>query len=157
MPRVWQSVPTARVIIAGKDPPAALRARANEHIEITGYVPDLRVYLHRATVACAPLLYGAGIQNKVLEAMASGLPVVATPQALGALSASPEIDALAGQDANQLGDQLVRVMTDHTLWQALAHNGRKYVNAHHSWSTVTSQLRQLYLETSGSSWAKPQR
>lgn len=157
MPLVWQAVPTARVIIAGKDPPATLSARANERITITGYVPDLRVYLNRATVACAPLLYGAGIQNKVLEAMASGLPVVATPQALGALGAKPEVDVLAGQDANHLADQLVRVLTDGSLCQTLAHNGRQYVETHHSWSAVTRQLRGLYLESINSNRIMPQQ
>lgn len=157
MPRVWQAVPTARVIIAGKDPPASLSARANERVVITGYVPDLRVYLNRATVACAPLLYGAGIQNKVLEAMASGLPVVATPQALGALEAKPEIDVLSGHDADHLSDQLVRVLTDHPLWQTLARNGRQYVETHHSWSAVTRRLGQLFLESINSNGKMPQR
>lgn len=144
MPRVWQALPDARVCIAGQNPPAALTARANERIEITGYVADLRAYLNRATVACAPLLYGAGTQNKALEAMASGLAVVATPQALAALGAAPEHDLLAGQDAEEISAQLVRVITDETLRRRLEINGRRYVQAHHSWAASAEQLIRIY-------------
>ena len=72
----------------GKDPPAEVRALGQQPgLTVTGTVPDLRPYLQRATVALAPVAYGVGIQNKVLEAMACGTPVVASPQAVSALEA----------------------------------------------------------------------
>jgi glycosyltransferase involved in cell wall biosynthesis len=146
MPRVWAKLPEARVCIAGQNPPPTLRARAAKNIQITGYVPDLRPYLRQATVVCAPLVYGAGTQNKVLEAMACGTPVVATPQALGALAIKSERDVLVGQDAEQLARQLVRVLSDSELCAALQVNGRAFVERNHAWAFSTRALHQIYLQ-----------
>lgn len=144
MPLVWQKIPEARVCIAGQNPPANLLARAHDRVEITGYVSDLRTVLNRATVACAPLLYGAGIQNKVLEAMASGLAVVASSQAVAALDARPEDQVLVGGTTEELSAQLVRVIQDDALRRQLETNGRRYVETHHAWSSSTDKLFKLY-------------
>lgn len=146
MPRVWQTFPEARVCLAGQNPPSELRERANERIEITGYVPDLRIYLSRATVACAPLLYGAGTQNKVLEAMACGTAVVATPQALAALNTQSEQDVLVGENAEQLSAQLTRVLGDSGLRTGLEQNGRRYVQVNHPWEKSARVLETIYTQ-----------
>jgi glycosyltransferase involved in cell wall biosynthesis len=146
MPRVWQEHPNVRVCIAGQNPPPSLQDRAGERIEVTGYVADLRPYFARATVVAAPLVYGAGIQNKVLEAMACGKAVVATPQALGALEAVPEQCILMGKDAEHFGRQLVRVLTDTALRQGLGKNARAYVETNHAWATSTRALAQVYMQ-----------
>lgn len=146
MPRVWQIIPDARVCLAGQNPPSVLRDRANERVEVTGYVPDLRMYLRRATVACAPLLYGAGTQNKVLEAMACGTAVVATPQALAALNTQPERDVLVGEDAERLSAQLTRVLRDAPLRAQLECNGRRYVEVNHPWEKSARVLETIYAQ-----------
>src|SRR5581483_2061113 len=111
-PRVRQQVPNARIIIAGKDPPANLVARHSDFIEITGTVDDLRPYFARATVACAPILYGAGIQNKILEAMAMGTALVTTSDTLDGINARPGHDLLIGDDAAALAAALVQIIQD---------------------------------------------
>ena len=86
MPLIWQQKPDVRVWIVGKDPPKELQALEEPpRVVVTGYVPDIRPYLRAASIALAPLTYGAGIQNKVLEAMACGTPVVSTPLAMSGL------------------------------------------------------------------------
>ena len=88
MPRVWAVYPTASVQLVGSAPTPDVRALADRFaplVTVTGHVPDMRPYLQAATLAVAPMAYGAGIQNKVLEAMACGTPVVASPQAVAAL------------------------------------------------------------------------
>ena len=73
MPIVWEKEPETIVQLAGKDPTRAIKAlaAADARVQVTGSVADLRPYLRQAALAVAPMLYGAGIQNKVLEAMAS--------------------------------------------------------------------------------------
>lgn len=82
--RVWPLVmarrPDARLMLVGASPSASVSALASETITVTGTVPDTRPYLWEAAVGVAPLLTARGIQNKVLEAVAAGLPVVVTPQ-----------------------------------------------------------------------------
>jgi len=86
-PLVKKNVPDAEVWIVGRDPTSKLKSLAGESgVRITGAVTDINLYLKQACVAVAPIQYGAGIQNKVLEAMACGTPVVCSP-----LAASPRV------------------------------------------------------------------
>ena len=80
-PIVGRQRPDARLLLVGADPPPAVRALAarDPSVEVTGTVADVRPYLWRSAVAAAPLKTARGIQNKVLEAIASGLPTVVTP------------------------------------------------------------------------------
>lgn len=144
VPRVRQRIPKVRVQIVGQNPPQALVRRADAETEITGEVPSIRPFLNRATVACAPICYGAGIQNKVLEAMACGTAVVATPQAIDAMDARPEQDVLVGANASELSAQLVRVLSDVSLRKQLGENGRRYVQENHQWARSASLLEQVY-------------
>jgi glycosyltransferase involved in cell wall biosynthesis len=86
-PLVRRSVPEARFLVIGTRPAARVRRlnRADRSVSVLGFVDDLRRHLGAATVAVAPMQAGSGLQNKVLEAMASGTPVVATPVAAEAL------------------------------------------------------------------------
>jgi polysaccharide biosynthesis protein PslH len=147
MPRVWAVNPAARVVIAGKDPTQQLRQLARQHagrVEVTGTVPDIRPFLRRATAAVAPVLYSAGIQNKVLEAMACGTPVVANPQAISALSVRPGSDLLVAGDEASFAAEILALLADPTRQAQIGQAGRAYVQRQHSWRAVTSQLQAVY-------------
>lgn len=149
MPRVWAQRPAARVVIVGKDPTPEVRA-LGEHpaVTVTGWVADIRPYLQRAGVAVAPITYGAGIQNKVLEAMACGTPVVTTPLALHALSAVPDRDLLVGQDAGELAAAIISLLDDPQRRAAVGRAGREYAATAHDWQTLTRHLLAIYKNTS---------
>lgn len=80
-PAVEASVPAAKLVVAGADPPDALLRRRSATVRVTGYVDDLDAVYHGSSLFVAPLVFGAGVKFKVLDAMAHGLPVVATPLA----------------------------------------------------------------------------
>src|SRR6185503_7468001 len=88
---VWPLViarrPDARFIIVGSNPTEQVRRLAFEHpgVQVTGTVPDVRPFLWQAALSVAPLLTARGLQNKVLEALAAGLPTVLTPEVLQGL------------------------------------------------------------------------
>jgi sugar transferase (PEP-CTERM/EpsH1 system associated) len=146
MPIVWTRRPQVRVVLAGKDPTSDIRALAkgNPLVQVTGTLPDLRPYLCQASVAAAPLIYAAGVQNKVLEAMACGTPVVATTKAVSALQAVPGQDVLVADNAQGLAEALLRILKDEDLRQKIGNNGRQYVLQHHDWSQVANQLVSIY-------------
>jgi sugar transferase (PEP-CTERM/EpsH1 system associated) len=147
MPRVWQQRPDARLMIVGKDPTPAVRALgADPRVTVTGYVEDLRPYFARATVSATPLLYGAGTQYKVLEAMASGVPVVATPRVGSGLQAQPDRDLLVGEDTGQLARCIVRLIDDARLRREIGAAGRRYVERYHSWPQIAATLAAIYAE-----------
>lgn len=145
MPLVWQQVPNARLNIVGKDPPAELNAlTTNPRITVTGTVPDLRPYLARATVAVAPLRYGVGIQNKVLEAMAMATPVVTTAQATTALQVQPGRDLLVAGTPQAIAGAITGLLANKTLCRRIGQAGRRYVETHHNWDKITAALEAIY-------------
>ncbi|MCC7359793.1 MAG: glycosyltransferase [Anaerolineales bacterium] len=149
MPRVWAERPDVRVNIIGSSPTPDIRALAERfapRVTVSGYVADLRPYLQTATLAVAPVAYGAGIQNKVLEAMACEAPVVASPQAVAALAVRPEEQVLVAEGPAAGAAAIVRLIGDPALRARLGAAGRRYVAQHHDWNQVARQLQAIYHE-----------
>lgn len=145
MPRVWQQRPDVRLQIVGKDPVPAVRALADDpRVVVTGYVPDMRPFLAGAAVSATPIRYGVGIQNKVLEAMAMGTPVVTMPQARTALLAREGEHLLIGESADDFAAQVVRLLNDRELAAQIGAAGRRYVEAHHDWNHLAARLEEVY-------------
>ena len=145
MPHVWASRPEVKVTIVGKDPAREVLALAqNPAVTVTGTVADVRPYLQQATIAAAPITYGAGIQNKILEAMACAAPVVATPQAIAALTAKAGRDLLVAQEPAALADLMLTLLQDVSRQEAIGRAGRTFVEAQHDWAAVTVRLEQIY-------------
>jgi glycosyltransferase involved in cell wall biosynthesis len=148
MPAVWAKRPQVQVWLVGKDPPAVLRELgADPRVTVTGTVPDLRPYVGRAAVAVTPLRYGVGIQNKVLEAMAMGTPVVTTPGACRALTAEPGTHLLVGDSPQTLAEGILSLLADDQRQEALGQTGRRYVKNHHDWAGIAGRLETVYQET----------
>ena len=147
LPHIWARDPDVRFQIVGKDPPEAVRQLATDRrIQVTGTVDDLRPYLAQATVAVCPALYAVGVQNKVLEAMAMGTPVVSTPAGCTALAAEEGREILIADDNEALAAAILRAVSDHALAERLAVAGRQYVEAHHSWESEARWLVEIYGE-----------
>jgi glycosyltransferase involved in cell wall biosynthesis len=147
MPRVWRQCPDARLVIVGKDPAPAIRNLAvDRRVEVTGFVDDLRPFFARATLAVSPLLYGAGTQYKVLEAMICGVPVVATPRVVGGLQAHPGKDYLVGDDADRFARHILDLIDDPVLQHSIGQAGQQYVQHHHDWSRIARKLVTVYTE-----------
>jgi polysaccharide biosynthesis protein PslH len=146
MPLIWKERRLVKLWIVGQAPSKAVRALAtDERITVTGYVPDLRPYLTRATLAISPVRYGVGIQNKVLEALACGTPVVTSPRACQTLQTRPGEDMMVGDSPAAFAEQVLRLLADSALRQQLGANGRRYVETHHHWTTVTETLQSIYV------------
>lgn len=145
MPLVWQQLPQARLVIAGKDPtPELLALTADPRMTVTGTVPDLRPYLAQATVAISPMRYGVGIQNKVLEAMAMATPVISTPQAVSALQIQAGQEALVAETPVDMAQAVVTLLTNEQLSQRVGQAGRCYVETNHDWRVIATKLEIIY-------------
>jgi glycosyltransferase involved in cell wall biosynthesis len=145
MPRIWAQRPATCLVVAGKDPSADIREFGkNPLITITGTVGDIRPFLWRATASVVPLLYGAGIQNKILEAMATATPVVTTSRAMSALGAVPGREILVSDTADGFASELLRLMDNSNVRAAIGNAGLKYVQTTHDWVTIASRLADIY-------------
>ena len=145
MPHVWRHFPQTKLQIVGKDPVSAI-ARLAEHpqVTVTGTVPEIRSYLQQATIAVATIQYGVGIQNKILEAMACGTPVVTTPPAIDALDVEPGRDLMVGSGNEACAEAIMAMLADRALRERIGQAGREYVISRHSWPGITGRLAEIY-------------
>lgn len=136
-PLVRKAAPDARFWIVGSKPTAAIQRLAQEPgVVVTGFVEDVRPYLREAGVAVVPARTGGGILNKVLEALALGVPVVTTSLGLEGLRTAPERDLLAADAPKGIADAVCRLLADQQLRTQLARNGRLFVEQHHRWDRM---------------------
>jgi sugar transferase (PEP-CTERM/EpsH1 system associated) len=142
LPLVQEQVPGCTLNIVGADPTHEIRKLGQSaDITVTGFVPDLNEHLNRAAVFVAPLRFAAGIQNKVLEAMAAGRPVVTTSLVNDGLGAQPERDILVADDAQTTAQQIVRLLSSASLREQMGKAGRQFVERRYSWTHVVDRLR----------------
>ena len=129
-PAIRSRWPDAEFVIVGSNPPASIRALAETPgITVTGYVDDLRPHLESAVVAVAPMQAAVGIQNKVLEAMAMGLPVVASPLATRAIGTdTPGI--VEASTAEAVIEAVSRLFEDADTAARTGREGREAVEKH---------------------------
>ncbi len=135
---------TPKLWLVGNAPPPELQAFASDTITVTGRVPDVRPYLAQATVFVCPLRLGAGMKNKVLEALAMRVPLVATPLSVDGIAVQAGQDVLIADDDAALIEHVVRVLTDSDLQRQLAANGRHLIESRYSWAQVATQYEALY-------------
>jgi sugar transferase (PEP-CTERM/EpsH1 system associated) len=136
-PLVRAAEPAAELMIVGRNPTGAVRRLgAVEGVTVTGAVADVRPYLTAARVAVVPLRIARGIQNKVLEALASGCAVVATPESVAGLKLEPGTHALVASSPDDLARAIVAVIRDEPLRRRLQAAGRAFVEQRHQWSPV---------------------
>lgn len=157
-PKVRLARPNARLFIVGSRPPKDLLALSGKHgVEVTGYVADLRSYLRQAEVAVAPMVYGVGIQNKVLEAMACATPVVATGDVSRAINArdGQELYLVPPGQPAAFADRVIELLQNPKLATEMGEQGRAAVLRHYTWTEASQRLEQLWLDVSSRQPATP--
>jgi glycosyltransferase involved in cell wall biosynthesis len=140
-PLVEPRVPEARLWIVGRNPQRAVRAlQRHSKITVAGEVPDVHEWLCRAQVAVAPVRIGAGMQNKVVQAMACELPVVATSVANEGIGAKPLAQIVLADDAGAMAEAVVGLLLDATSRREIGEAGREFAESHWGWETHFERL-----------------
>ena len=141
LPRLRVQRPGLRLSIVGADPGPRVRALAElEHVEVTGRVPDVRPYVQQAALTVAPLLIARGTQNKILESLAMGVPVVASGLACRGVDAELGRDLLRADGPEETAREVLRLL-DHPPTRArLAAAGRRLVERRYSWAATMADL-----------------
>jgi sugar transferase (PEP-CTERM/EpsH1 system associated) len=135
LPLLRREIPGVSLHIVGREPVPAVRALADPpHVVVTGAVPDVRPYLREAAVALAPFRISRGMQSKVLEAMASGLPVVGTRLAFQGIPAGTDDGVEAAETADALAASVARLLRDPAERRDRGVRARRYVERHHRWA-----------------------
>lgn len=145
LPRVRQALPDARLQLVGNNPPAWLQDLAGDRVEVSGRVPDVAPYLARATVFVCPLRIGAGLKNKVLEALAMGIAVAATPLSVDGINVRDGESALVAE-IDDIAAKTIELLQDSALRERLSRGGRALIEAQYSWEKTASSYEGLYDE-----------
>ena len=147
LPQLLQRCPGSKFYIVGRSPTPAVLALAGEYVVVTGTVDDVRPYLQHAAVVVAPLRLARGIQNKVLEAMAMGVPVVASQECAGPVDAVPERDFLTAGTVEDYVRQIESLLQSPERSSAMGKAARDQILARYSWDAHLSKIDQ-YLDAS---------
>jgi len=141
LPLIRQSRPGVRLMIVGADPsPGVTRLGDIAGVTVTGSVPDVRPYLRRCALMVAPLRIARGTQNKILEAMAMGVPVVTSTVAAGGVDAVAGEHLAVADEPAAVAAAVARILESPEERARLAQAGRARMLSHHDWS---SSMRRL--------------
>jgi sugar transferase (PEP-CTERM/EpsH1 system associated) len=143
LPLVQRSVPGATLDIAGKGSEALASLERRPGVRVLGFVPDLDRELGRASVFVAPHRFAAGVQNKVLQAFASGTPVVTTPVVLKGLAPAPTDIARVGADAPSIAAAVVSLLENRAAAAALGARGRAWAVSRFTWRDSLAALETV--------------
>jgi len=155
-PLIRTRVPEARLEIVGASPqPCVQRLAHDPTVTVAGYVPDLREPYARCHVAIAPILYGGGVINKVIDAMAAGRPVVSTTAGNEGVAAPPGQAVLVADEAQAFAHHVVALLRDDLLWNRIAQGGRAHVQQNYNWEQNVSRLEALYHRHVGATSVSP--
>lgn len=145
-PLIKQQVPKAKLLIVGNNPTKQVfnYEKTDSQITVAGRIPDIRDAFKRSHVLVAPVFSGKGTRYKILEAMASGTPVVATTIAVEGLEVAHQTHVLTSNTAEGLADYATKVLRDRDLWTKLSTNGYSFVMKHYNWDVISKKLDQIY-------------
>jgi polysaccharide biosynthesis protein PslH len=147
LPQVHKQIPEARLYIVGQKPHARLESlRDKYNIELTGWVPEIRPFLHATDVYVAPLRMGSGTRLKILEAMAAGCVVVATTSAAAGLPPDVKKAMILADTETEMSDAIIKLLRNQSDRQALGEAGQSAVKQHYDWSLLIPRLLAAYKE-----------
>ena len=145
LPRLWRSIPEARLYVVGHEPSRAIQQLARDpRIVVTGSVPDVAEFVARAAVVIAPLRYGSGTRLKILEAMAMAKAVVATPLGCEGIEARPGEAIVVAESPDDQARALVELLRDRERREAIGQRARELVSRKYTWTRIGSDLRELH-------------
>ena len=141
LPLVQARRPATKLTIVGAEPSTGIRDLANRPgVTVTGTVPDVRDYVRSSALSVAPLAIARGTQNKILESMAMGVPVVCSKNAAGGVDAVPGRHLLVAESSDQYADRIIRLMESEDDRRKLSVAGRERAMTSHSWSASMTKL-----------------
>lgn len=131
-----------KICLAGARPAAAIRCYAGDDVTVTGFVDDIRVCVLQSRLAIAPIVGGQGLQNKLLESMALGVPTLTSTLAHEAISAKAGEDIVVCAKPEEYADRIAFLLTNPHEAEAIGKSGKAYVERNYRWEAVNRRLEK---------------
>ncbi len=147
-PEILASYPKSKFIIAGQRPVDAVKKLANKSIEVTGFVPNIQDMYKTASVVIAPLRFGAGTQNKVLEAMAMGVPTICTNIGFEGLQIKSGEGVILSKDKKSFVANVIAMLQSEDNRREVGLKGLEIAKNRFSWDSIATTLSNYFTEVS---------
>lgn len=136
--------PGVTLTVVGKNASKVFSSIRDSRVEIINYVPDIKELYDNASVFVFPVRFGGGTNFKIIEAMASGVPIVGFPQRLEGFNGINSKLFLPAQDPVSFYDQMNRVFSDQDFVNQMTQKAREYVEKNYSWETIGKKLQNTW-------------
>jgi polysaccharide biosynthesis protein PslH len=146
LPLIRLKFPSVKFVIAGQRPVKQVMDLANEHIHITGFVKDIAASYNDASVVVAPLRFGAGTQNKVLEAMAMGVPVVCSHIGFGGLGIQSGQGAIMQKEPGAFAQSVIELLSSEETRRKVGEQGIDVIRNNYDWDKIALKLEGYFKE-----------
>ena len=145
-PAIREKYPDIRIALCGANPSPRVLALENKQVTVTGWVDDMREYYAKSRIFIAPMRLGTGLQNKLLEAMAMGIPCITSPLAATPLNAQANQEILVCNSTLGYIDAIDNLLKDAEHYARIARNGQAFVQANYNWEHTSRILEELITE-----------
>jgi glycosyltransferase involved in cell wall biosynthesis len=146
LPIIKKEIPDCGLKIVGANPSYEIKSLESVSIKVIPNVPDMVPYLQTARVFLHPHTGGSGIQNKLIEAMSCGCPVVTTNTGIQGIPATHRKDILIGNSTKELAENTIKLLKDDNFAKTISENARKLIVETHSWESVFDALDEIIIE-----------
>ncbi|MEM7103769.1 MAG: glycosyltransferase [Bacteroidota bacterium] len=140
LPIIHRDKPNVKVLLAGARPAREVKHLAGSHVEVTGWVKDIRDAYNSAEIFVAPLFLGAGMQNKILEAMCMRLPCVTTNRVNNAIKAPDNSVLKVANSAEDFAAAVIELLENRETMALLSENAYNFALENFSWEATVNQI-----------------
>ena len=150
LPMIRQAVPDVEFWVVGRDPPESIKRLNGNGIHVTGRVQDVRPFYEQSTVCVVPLRAGGGTRLKILEAMATGRPVISTSIGCEGLNLVDNEQILIADDPASFAQKSIELLTNPSLRKQISTNSRRFMESCYDWSVIVERLIEVYQQVAAS-------
>ncbi len=143
LPLLRRKKPHINILISGTSPSPRVLALKSDNVVISGRVPDVRDNFAKSRILVAPMQSSIGLQNKLLEAMAMGIPCVTSTLANNALNAVPEKEILVADKPEEYAGKIFTLLENENLYKDIRHNALNFIENNCSWDKVNAELKKV--------------
>jgi len=146
LPILKQQQPNIRVLIAGARPTKEIKQLADSNVTVSGWIDDIRLAYSESFVFVAPLFLGAGLQNKILEAMSIGIPCITSRLVNNAIKATEDEEILLAETPDEFAQKVLFLLENEAVKNKMIKKAQKFVENQFSWTTFVQKLNNILIE-----------
>ncbi|MBN9295259.1 MAG: glycosyltransferase [Flavobacteriia bacterium] len=141
--KIHRAFPELKIRVSGANPAKQILKLDENNFMVTGFVEDIRTVYSSGKLFVAPMFIGTGLQNKLLEAMAQGIPCITTQLVNNALGAKANEEIIIADSEAEFRSSIQRLLSDDALYLQIRENAKAFIRKNYSWESINRSLAEL--------------